>query len=101
MQISTPPIIGPVATRIRVELGGKTVADSTEAMMYRSSPYKGRARYWNATIAGEEHKDLIWAYPEPLQDAERIRDTVGLYHEKMTVFVDGEKLGQPPSHFTR
>jgi len=64
-------------------------------------PYKGRARYWSANIDGKQHKDLIWAYPDPLQDAERIRDTVGLYHEKMTIYLDGEKVDETPTHFTK
>ena len=40
MNIATPSIIAPVATRIRTKLGGQTVADSSRTKLFRSSPFK-------------------------------------------------------------
>ncbi len=64
-------------------------------------PYKGRSRYWTVRAGGEDHPDLIWAYPEPLQDAERVKGCVCFYHEKMQVTIDGEEQKRPPRYFTK
>lgn len=73
----------------------------TESNTESVCPYKGRARYWSAVVDGKEHPDVIWQYPKPLQDAVPIRDTVGLYHERLDVLVDGERVASWPSFFTK
>jgi uncharacterized protein (DUF427 family) len=66
-------------------------------------PYKGRAAYWRARIGETKLEDIAWGYPEPLQDAVPIRDTVSFYHEKKTIriYVDGELEESPPQHFSK
>lgn len=64
-------------------------------------PYKGKARYWSAVVDGTERPDVVWAYPEPLQDAVPLRDCVGLYHEKLDVVVDGERPESWPHYFSK
>ena len=64
-------------------------------------PYKGHAVYWSVKVGDKVHSDFIWAYPEPLADALRVKGAVGFYHEKMTVTVDGEIQDSPPVFFAR
>lgn len=64
-------------------------------------PYKGRARYWSITMDGGERQDVVWSYPDPLQDGEPIRDHVGVYHEKLDVEVDGTRLEEEAFYFTK
>ncbi|NBC30671.1 MAG: DUF427 domain-containing protein [Spirochaetes bacterium] len=64
-------------------------------------PYKGRSRYWSVQAGGEVHQDLVWAYPEPLQDAALVEGCACFYHEKMTVTVDGAEQTRPPRFFSK
>lgn len=64
-------------------------------------PYKGRSRYWSIQAKGQTHQDLAWAYTEPLQDAERVKDHICFYQEKLTVLVNEEIQEKPPKYFTK
>ena len=64
-------------------------------------PYKGKSKYWSIQVKGEEAPETAWAYPEPLQDAERVKGTVCFYQEKLSVYVDDQPQEQPPSYFTK
>jgi uncharacterized protein (DUF427 family) len=64
-------------------------------------PYKGRARYWSVSAGDTEQTDVLWAYPEPLQDSRPVKDAVGLHHEKLDVWVDGEKLEKEQTYFSK
>jgi uncharacterized protein (DUF427 family) len=64
-------------------------------------PYKGRSRYWSVRAGEEVHQDLVWAYPQPLQDAALVEGCACFYHEKMTVTVDGEPQKRPPRFFSK
>ena len=85
--------IVPSGRRVRVEIEGVTVADTTNASflfetglptryyipktdvrmalltptdLATACPYKGTARYWSATIDGETHDNIVWGYDSPL-----------------------------------
>jgi uncharacterized protein (DUF427 family) len=64
-------------------------------------PYKGVASYWSVKDGDKNYPDLIWAYPDPFEDAERVRDAFGYYHEKMTVTLDGEVRERLPVFFAK
>jgi uncharacterized protein (DUF427 family) len=64
-------------------------------------PYKGRSHYWSIVVGDTEKTDVVWAYPEPFNDSRPVKDAVGLYHEKLDVWVDGEKLEKEQSYFTK
>ena len=64
-------------------------------------PYKGRSTYWSIQVNGNAYRDTAWAYPEPLQDAERVRDTVCFQQENLTVYVDGEVEQTPSVYFLK
>lgn len=49
--------------------------------------YKGRASYLSCDL--EDGTDIAWFYPEPLDDAVRVRDHVAFWSERATVTVDG------------
>ncbi|WP_406831113.1 DUF427 domain-containing protein [Pedococcus sp. KACC 23699] len=52
--------------------------------------YKGQASYLSASVEGGD--DIAWFYPEPLDDAVRVRDRVAFWSERATVTVDGERV---------
>lgn len=64
-------------------------------------PYKGRSKYWTVRVGNEEASESAWAYPEPLQDAERVQGSVCFAQEKLSVYVDGLMEESPPQYFTK
>jgi uncharacterized protein (DUF427 family) len=54
--------------------------------------YKGHASYYSVTGLGEAGRDIAWWYPEPLHEAEYIRDLVCFWSERTELTVDGERL---------
>ncbi|MCT9930876.1 DUF427 domain-containing protein [Planotetraspora sp. A-T 1434] len=100
---------------VRVEVDGVTVADSRSPrilfetglrpryylpktdvrldLLHRSDtvthcPYKGQAEYWSVG-EGEGGKDLVWSYPAPLPESQKIAGLVAFYNEKVDLYVDG------------
>ncbi len=56
-------------------------------------PYKGEASYYDIVIDGERREGALWSYELPLLDSPpQISGTIGLWHEKLEVTVDGEPL---------
>ena len=62
-------------------------------------PYKGTARYWSLQLEGQEHADLVWSYPTPLDESQRIGGLVSFYNERVDLYVDGELQERPRSRF--
>jgi uncharacterized protein (DUF427 family) len=52
--------------------------------------YKGHASYLSARVDGGVEADLVWTYPDPRREAERIRDHLAFYNERVDIEVDGE-----------
>jgi uncharacterized protein (DUF427 family) len=44
--------------------------------------------------------DLVWYYPDPLNDAVPVRDLVAFYDEKVDVVVDGSRRGRPHTEWS-
>lgn len=113
----------PSSRRIRVEVDGVTVADSTHAMILfetglparyylpktdvrldllehtdsaTSCPYKGTAEYW--TVNGT--KDLAWSYRTPLPESERVAGLISFYNEKLDIYVDEVLQDRPRTPFS-
>lgn len=114
--------------RVRILLGGETLADSRRARFLFETgvvtryyfppedvrrellepsatltrcPYKGQASYWGVRIGGTLHPDLVWSYPEPLGEAAAIKGLLAFYHEKvdaLEVEGGGDTLKWPPAH---
>ena len=102
-----PPAVAPCARRVRVELGGETLADSSRALrvLETSHPptiyipatdvrrdllaesdarstwceFKGAARYLDAIIDGRRFIAVGWCYPNPAPGFEALRDHIASY----------------------
>lgn len=57
--------------------------------------YKGHASYLSLRGAGERGRDLAWCYPEPLRDAQAVRDMVCFWAERTDPTLDGEAVPRP------
>jgi uncharacterized protein (DUF427 family) len=114
----------PTPKRLRVEVGGVTIADSRRAMMLHESgqqpiyyfppqdvradvledserhthcPKKGDASYYTIRAGGEVVKDGAWYYPDPLQGAPPIKDLIAFYFNRMGRWLEeGEQIGVHP-----
>lgn len=118
-----PPRVEPVAQRIRVVLGGVTVADTTRAQRVLETTHppvyyvpredvaagalaparggttfcewKGSATYFDV-VAGERRAErAAWAYPEPAPGFEPIRNGVAFYCAPMDACFVGEEQATP------
>jgi uncharacterized protein (DUF427 family) len=63
-------------------------------------PYKGRTTgYWSVRTGDTLHQDLAWAYDFPTVAMTPIAGLVSFYNEKLDIFVDGEEVTRPSTHF--
>ncbi|HEY6634539.1 MAG TPA: DUF427 domain-containing protein [Acidimicrobiia bacterium] len=119
--------IVPSSRRVRVEVDGECVAESTGAAFLfetglptryylpkpdvrmdlltptdRSTrcPYKGTARYWTVSAAGKTHENLVWGYDAPLPESQKILGMVAFYNEKVDIYVDGILQKRPRTKFS-
>jgi uncharacterized protein (DUF427 family) len=117
----------PSGRRVRVEIAGETVADSTNASFLFETglptryyfpktdvrmevltptgrvtrcPYKGTARYWTAEVAGEMHEDILWGYDAPLPESQKIMGLVSFYNERVDIYVDEVLQDRPKTKFS-
>lgn len=103
-----PPRVEPEARRVRIELGGETLAESTRALrvLETASPptiyvpredvrtelltpadegrrthceWKGSAHYFHAEAGGVRAEHAAWHYPEPYDDFDQLRDHLAFY----------------------
>jgi uncharacterized protein (DUF427 family) len=100
----------PTPKRLRVVVGGETIADSRSAFMLHEAglqpvyyfpsrdvrsefleasdrvtrcPKKGEASYWTIRVGDSVVEAGAWYYPEPLAGAEWLRDLVAFYFDRM------------------
>ncbi len=117
----------PSSRRVRVEIGGVTVADTTNAsFLYETGlptryyvpktdvrmnlltptdlatgcPYKGTACYWNVTIDSEAYENIVWGYDTPLPESQKIAGLVSFYNEKVDIYVDEVLQERPKTKFS-
>lgn len=116
----------PSSRRVRIEVDGETVADTTNAFFLfetglptryympktdvrmdlltptdttTACPYKGTARYWSVTVHGKVHDDLVWGYDSALPESQEITGLVCFYNEKVDVYIDEELEEKPKTKF--
>lgn len=104
-------------SRVRIEIEGVTLADSTNAIALHEGRlptryylpkddvrldllqatdtstvcgWKGTASYWSADLGGKVHRDVAWGYETPLSGAEEIAGRVCFYNEKVDIVIDGD-----------
>jgi uncharacterized protein (DUF427 family) len=58
--------------------------------------YKGVASYLSA-----QGQDVVWTYPDPSRDVERIRGHLCFYNEFVDIVVDGEAQERPVTPFSK
>jgi len=116
----------PSSRHIRVEVDGVTIADTKQPRLLfetglptryyipkgdvkmemlshsdliTSCPYKGDANYYNVTVNGVAHPDIVWWYPYPVEESSRIAGYVSFYNEKVDIYVDGVIEAKPKTVF--
>ena len=116
----------PSGRRVRVEVAGVTVADTTNAFfLYETGlptrhympktdvrmdlltptvtvtecPYKGAARYWTVTVDGSDHNDIAWGYDAPLPESQKVAGMVAFYNERVDVYIDEVLEEKPKTKF--
>ncbi|MGH2694330.1 MAG: DUF427 domain-containing protein [Actinomycetota bacterium] len=58
-------------------------------------PYKGLASYHSLKTAEGVAEDLIWHYPEPRPEVDRIAGRLAFFNERVDIEVDGEPQERP------
>ena len=117
-----PPLIEAVSERIRVELTGHVVADSTRALrvLETASPptyyvppedvdqavllhsprrsyceWKGEATYWSLRVTGQRSPDAAWSYHAPSSPYEALRDFISFYPSRVSACWVGDSRVKP------
>ena len=72
----------------------------TESDLHTECPYKGVASYYHVSVDGDTHENLVWWYPFPVAESQKIAGLVSFYNEKVDIAIDGEAEERPKSPFT-
>lgn len=63
-------------------------------------PYKGNTGgYWSIRFDDTVHADVAWAYDFPTRQLQPIAGLIAFYNEKVDIYLDGELLDRPTTHF--
>ena len=100
----------PSPRRVRVQLNGEWIADSTKAHLlfetrhlpvyyfprsdvrldlltptehHSFCPYKGTASYWTIRVGDKTAENAVWGYPEPYDEVALIQDFLALYWDRV------------------
>ena len=115
-----PPRVEATDTRVRVELAGQVIADTTRALrvLETSQPpafylppedvaverlersarhtlceWKGHADYWTVRVGDRRAVDAAWSFPSPTPGFEAITDHLAFYPRAMDAcWVDDERV---------
>jgi len=113
----------PSSRHVRVELGGKTIAETNRRRLSLETglpvryylpeqdvqmewltgsstttrcPYKGQADYWSARVGESVFRDIVWSYRDPLPACSPIAGLLCFLHERVdAIYVDDELLPTP------
>ena len=104
--------------RVRVILGGETVADSRRAKLLHETghlpvyyfprddvrmdlfeetdhsthcPFKGDASYWSVKVGDKVAENAVWGYPEPIDSAPPLAGYVAFYWNKMDAWYEEDE----------
>lgn len=118
----------PTSRRVRVELDGVVLADSTNARVLFETglpprwyipktdlrmdllvptgtathcPYKGQAQYWSVRVDDRLVEDLAWSYRTPLPESQKIAGLVSFYSERVDLFIEGRLQERPVTKFSK
>ncbi len=68
--------------------------------LHTECPYKGTASYYDVVVASDRHENIVWWYPFPVEESQRIAGLVAFYNEKVDIYVDGELEARPKTVFS-
>ncbi len=71
-----------------------------ESDLHTECPYKGTASYYNVVIDGQARENIVWWYPMPAAESQKIAGYVAFYNEKVDIHVDGKLEEQPRTKFS-
>lgn len=122
-----PAVAEPTAATIRIELGGRVIAETTRAVRTLETSYpprhyispadippgvlvaaegssfcewKGHARYFDVVAGGERRTRAAWSYPDPTPAFAMLRDHIAFYAAAMDAcYVNGERVVPQPGGF--
>ena len=107
--------VSPSPRRVRVVVGGETVADTRRALELHETglpvrwylpredvraevlepsdrqtrcPFKGTASYFSVRAGGELHRDVIWSYEAPIPEVAEIAGHLAFYDDRVSIQVD-------------
>ncbi|MDQ4041704.1 MAG: DUF427 domain-containing protein [Actinomycetota bacterium] len=63
--------------------------------------YKGFASYFHVRIADTFEDDLVWTYPEPRVEAQRVEGYLCFFNERVDLEIDGELQKRPITAWSR
>lgn len=114
--------------RVRIELEGVVLADSSSPIMVfetglppryylnrteidftrlepsdtvTACPYKGKTSgYWSVHLGDAVHQDLAWTYDFPTRQLLPIAGLIAFYNEKVDTFINNELIPRPQTHFS-
>ena len=105
-----PITIAPAAKRVRVTFAGRTIADSTRALVLNEAgykpvfyipradvtmdaltltdhhshcPYKGDASYFSIETEGKRSENAVWSYEQPYPAMAEIKDRLAFYRNRV------------------
>ncbi len=58
-------------------------------------PYKGIASYWNLRVGQRVAQNIVWSYPNPIDECPKIRGLLSFFNERVDLYVDGELQARP------
>jgi uncharacterized protein (DUF427 family) len=115
-----PPALERTSSRLRVEFGGVTIADTTGGyrVLETSQPpayyfppddvvmdhlvatphrtfceWKGQAHYYSVVVDGDEAPDAVWSYSTPTERFTAIKGYLAFYPQRMSAcYVDDERV---------
>ncbi len=62
----------------------------TATSFHTTCPFKGEASYWSATVSGESHDGIVWAYEDPIPAAAEVAGHLSFAPDRVQLLVDGE-----------
>ena len=118
-------IIEPADRRVRVEIGGETVADSARALVMHETrlplvyyfprddvrmdlltpsdhrtycPFKGNATHWSLTVGGKTVENVAWSYDAPFDEAATVEGRIAFYWDRVDAwFADDTRIDAQPT----
>jgi uncharacterized protein (DUF427 family) len=114
---------------VRVILGGETVADTHHARFLFETrlptryyirpedvrmdllvpsgkvtrcPYKGEAHYYSVQMGDQLFEDVVWYYPEPIQECPKIKGYLCFFNEQVDdIQLDGASVPRPVTPWSK